>query len=158
MDLGAAYYHEGKLDLAEQHVRRALELRYPCPGLSYNHLACIAKARSDYDAMMDHFTTAAKLDPQHWTLINNVNAARAWFKAQGPSKGLPLELVVRHDFQLLERTVQPTLPGPLPDDYAEWKPAPVAPAPAADYVKTPDLEGSTKGLADGKKRLRVVDE
>jgi radical SAM superfamily enzyme YgiQ (UPF0313 family) len=158
MDLGAAYYYEGKLDLAEHHVRRALELDYPCPGLVYNHLACIAKARGDYDAMMGFFTTAAKTDPQHWVLINNVQAARAWFKSGGPDKGLPLELVVRHDFQLLERTVQPTLPGPLPDDYAEWKPPP--PPRAIEigdvFVKTPDVEGSKKGLGD-KKRLRVVE-
>jgi tetratricopeptide (TPR) repeat protein len=158
MDLGAAYYYEGKLDLAEKHVRRALELDYPCPGLVYNHLACIAKARGDLDTMMDLFTTAAKTDPQHWVLINNVNAARAWFKQGGPAKALPLELVVRHDFQLLERTVQPTLPGPLPDDYAEWKPAPPPRAVSPDdvFVKTPDLEGSKKGLGD-KKRLRVVE-
>ena len=157
MDLGAAYYHEGKLDLAEQHIRRALELRYPCPGLSYNHLACIAKARGDYDAMMELFTQAAKVDPQHWVLIQNVAAARAWFKQAGPAKGLPLELLVRHDFQLLERTVQPTLPGPLPADYAEWVAAPARAAPADVFVKTPDLEGSKKGLGV-KKRLRVIDE
>ncbi|HSO41198.1 MAG TPA: radical SAM protein [Labilithrix sp.] len=156
LDLGAAYYHEGKLNLAEQHVRRALELRYPCPGLAYNHLACIAKARGDYDAMMELFTQAAKVDPQHWVLIQNVNAARAWFKASGPAKKLPLELVVRHDFQLLERTIQPTLPGPLPDDYAEWKAAPAPAAPADVFVKTPDLEGSQKGLG-AKKHLRVVE-
>ncbi len=156
MDLGGAYYHEGKLDLAEQHVRRALELRYPCPGLAYNHLACIAKARGDVDAMMDLFMTAAKVDPQHWILIQNVNAARAWFKASGPAKGLPLELSVRHDFQLLERTVQPTLPGPLPEDFSEWKAASEAPQPADAFVKTPDLEGSRKGLGT-KKSLRVVD-
>jgi radical SAM superfamily enzyme YgiQ (UPF0313 family) len=158
MDLGAAYYHEGELDLAERHVKRALELGYPCPGLVYNHLACIAKARGDLDAMMELFTQAAKVDPQHWVLINNVNAARAWFKQSGPAKGLPLELTVRHDFQLLERTVQPTLPGPLPDDYAEWKaaPAPRAVQPDDVFVKTPDVEGSKKGLGE-KKRLRVID-
>ena len=154
MDLGAAYYHEGRLDDAERHVRRALELGYPGPGLVYNHLACIAKARGDLDGMMDAFTTAAKLDPQHWVLIQNVQNARAWFKAGGPGKGIPLELVVRHDFQLLERTAQPTLPGPLPDDYAVWS-GPVAPAPAAaEYVKTPEMEGSGKGL--GGRKLPVV--
>ena len=165
LDLGAAYYHEGKLDLAEHHVRKALDLGYPCPGLAYNHLGCIAKARGDLDAMMDLFTTAAKVDPQHWVLIQNVNAARAWFKAAGPSKKLPLDLVVRHDFQLLERTVQPTLPGPLPDDYAEWNVAPLAAAPADVFVKTPDMEGSQKGLGEKSalrdprrgKKLRVVD-
>jgi anaerobic magnesium-protoporphyrin IX monomethyl ester cyclase len=156
MDLGAALYHVGNLDEAERHVRRALELDYPCPGLAYNHLACIAKERGDLDAMMDLFTTAAKVDPQHWVLIQNVNRARAWFKENGLARKLPLELVVRHDFQLLERTVQPTLPGPLPPDYAEWRPA--APAqPAGAFVRTPDVEGSTKGLGD-RKRLRVVEE
>lgn len=155
MDLAAALHHAGDLDRAERHVTRALELGYPCPGLAYNHLACIAKERGDLDGMMDWFTKAAKTDPQHWVLIQNVNAARAWFKQGGPAKRLPLDLVVRHDFQLLERTVQPTLPGPLPDDWAEWSTRAPA-APAAAFVKTPDIEGSKKGL-DDKKRLRVVE-
>jgi hypothetical protein len=161
MDLGAALYHDGQLDRAERHVRRALELGYPCPGLAHNHLACVAKARGDYDGMMDAFMTAAKTDPQHWVLVQNVNAARAWFKAGGPSKKLPLDLVVRHDFQLLERTAQPTLPGPLPADFAEWRPAPAPVTPpaeaAAAYVKTPEQEGSTKPLGHRKKRLDVID-
>lgn len=155
MDLGGAYYHEGKFELAEQHIRRALALGYPCPGLAYNHLACIEKARGNYDGMMDLFMQAAKVDPQHWILIQNVNAARNWFKQAGPSKGLPLELEVRHDFQLLERTMQPTLPGPLAEDFAEWGPAPLPQAPAEVFIKTPEREGSGKGLAT-KKHLRVL--
>jgi anaerobic magnesium-protoporphyrin IX monomethyl ester cyclase len=154
MDLGAALYHEGDLDDAEHHVKRALDLGYPCPGLVYNHLACIAKARGDFDAMMELFMRAAKTDPQHWVLIQNVNRARAWFKDEGPRRGLPLELEVRHDFQLLERTAQPTLPGPLPDDFAEWKDNPLR-SEAATWMRTPDVEGSGKGLGD-KKRLAVL--
>ena len=155
MDLGAALYHEGDLDRAEKHVRRALELGYPCPGLAYNHLACFAKARGDLDGMMDLFTQAAKTDPQHWVLIQNVNAARAWFKQGGPGKKLPLELVVRHDFQLLERTAQPTLPGPLPDDWYVWKDALLVGQDAPRFVKTPEQEGSMKGL-ENKKKLTVL--
>jgi radical SAM superfamily enzyme YgiQ (UPF0313 family) len=151
MDLGAALYHAGDLARAETHVRKALELGYPCPGLAYNHLACIAAAKKDYDAMMDLFSTAAKTDPQHYVLIQNVNAARAWFKENGPSRGLPLPLKVRHDFQLLERTMQPTLPGPLPIDFATWSEAP-AMEPGPHFVKTPEQEGSRKGL----KKLNVV--
>jgi hypothetical protein len=150
MDLGGALYHEGDWAGADRHVRRALELGYPCPGLAYNHLACIAKARGDLDAMMAHFTTAAKLDPQHWTLIKNVQSARAWFKAEGPARKLPLELEVRHDFQLLERTLQPTLPGPLPGDFALWTGGSAAVAGEA-FVKTPDVEGSQKSLMDRRK-------
>ncbi len=157
MDLGAALYHEGKLDDAERHVKRALELGYPLPGLAYNHLACIAKARGDLDAMMDLFSTAAKVDPQHWILRQNVEAARAWFKQGGakPESRLPLNLVVRHDFQLLERTAQPTLPGPLPEDWRTWSAA-EAPSPEGLPIKTPELEGSTKGLG-ARTRLPVVD-
>ncbi len=156
MDLAVALYDAGDLDGAETHVRRAQELEFPCPGLVYNHLACIAKARGDLDGMMDNFTTAAKVDPQHYVLIQNVQAARAWFKAEGPAKKLPLNLTVSNDFQLLERTVQPTLPGPLPDDFAIWSAAPSPAEPAAAYVKTPDVEGSAKGL-DPRTRLRIVE-
>ncbi len=157
MDLGASLLAAGDLDGAERHVRRALELGYPLPGLVHNHLACIARARGDLDGMMDHFSTAAKVDPQHFVLIQNVNRARAWFKAGGPGKGLPLELECRHDFQLLERTSQPTLPGPLPADWQTWPVPCHAPAagPEGDFVKTPLVEGSRHGLR-GKRGLPTV--
>ncbi len=154
MDLGAACYEAGELAAAEEHVRRALDLGYPLPGLAYNHLACVAKARGDLDAMMALFMTAAKTDPQHYVLIQNVNRARAWFKENGPARGLPLQLDVRHDFQLLERTRQPTLPGPLPVDFEKWTGAPAPPAGEV-FVKTPEQEGSAKGLGYPR-RLKVV--
>jgi len=103
--------------------------------------------------MMDHFSHAAKVDPQHYVLIKNVQAARAWFAQGDPGKGLPLQLEARHDFQLLERTVQPTLPGPLPDDYAQWVAS--APLAAEAYVKTPELEGSRAPLGP-RGRLKVI--
>ena len=155
MDLGAALYREGDLPAAEHHVRRAQDLGYPCPGLALNHLACIAHARGDLDAMMAHFTTAAAVDPQHWVLIKNVQNARAWFKADGPARKLALDLDVRHDFQLLERTLQPTLPGPLPDDFAAWSGGTV-PTASDTFVKTPDLEGSRKSLVD-RRRLTTLE-
>jgi radical SAM superfamily enzyme YgiQ (UPF0313 family) len=156
MDLGGACFQEGLLDESERHLRRALELGYPLPGLVYNYLACIAKVRGDIQGMMDHFTTAAKLDPQHFVLIRNVNAARAWFQQGGPAKGLPLELEGRHGFQLLERTVQPTLPGPLPEDFASWSAHPMKPQPSSTgYVRTPDIEGSQSQLKN-RGRLKVL--
>jgi radical SAM superfamily enzyme YgiQ (UPF0313 family) len=120
LDLGGAYFRANDLVNAELHVRRALELGTPVPGLALNYLGCIAYARGDISGMQDHFLAAARLDPQHLVLIENVQAARAWFKAEGPKRGLPLQLVGKHDFQLFERTAQPALPGPLPDDYAAW--------------------------------------
>ncbi|APR82405.1 Radical SAM domain protein [Minicystis rosea] len=153
MDLAGSLYREGLFDEAERHVRRAMELGYPLPGLGLNYLACIAKARGDVMGMMDRFSEAAKVDPQHFVLIKNVNAARAWFAQGGPTKGIPLVLEARHDFQLLERTVQPTLPGPLPETFAEW--APVSPMPATEYVKTPEIEGSRATLGP-RGRLKVI--
>jgi anaerobic magnesium-protoporphyrin IX monomethyl ester cyclase len=120
LDLAGAYFRAGNWDEAESHVRRALELGTPVPGLALNYLGCIAFARGDVSGMQDHFLAAARLDPQHLVLIENVQAARAWFKADGPKRGLPLNLVGKHDFQLFERTAQPALPGPLPEDYAAW--------------------------------------
>jgi len=153
MDLAGAYLRAGELDLAERHVRRAIELGYPLPGLADNYLACIAYGRGDLDGMMEHFSHAAKTDPQHYVLIQNVNRARAWFRDGGPAKKVPLVLTARHDFQLLERTMQPTLPGPLPPNFAEWAPA-AEPAVAAEaYLKTPELEGSRSAL---RSRLRVI--
>jgi anaerobic magnesium-protoporphyrin IX monomethyl ester cyclase len=155
MDLADAYYHEDRLDLAERHVRRAMELGYPLPGIAENYLACIAKARGDLEAMMSHFTEAAKRDPQHYVLIQNVQAARAWFKQDGAAKHLPLDLAVRNDFQLLERTIQPTLPGPLPDNFADWSAPPAPPRAAPGYVRTPGAEGSRTSLGS-RTRLKIV--
>jgi radical SAM superfamily enzyme YgiQ (UPF0313 family) len=120
LDLAGAYYRAGELGPAEAHARRALELGYPNPGVAYNYLACIAHARGDLRGMQDLFLAAAKTDPQHHLLMSNVERARRWFRERGPERGLPLVLEARHDFQLFERTVQPTLPGPLPADFAEW--------------------------------------
>ena len=120
LDLAGAYYRAREYDAAERHARRALELGYPSPGVIYNYLGCIAAARSDVRGMQDAFLTAAKTDPQHAMLISNVERARRWFRESGPERGLPLELEARHDFQLFERTLQPTLPGPLPPDFAAW--------------------------------------
>jgi len=147
VDLAGALYEAGRLDEAEQHVRRALELGYPCPGLAQNYLACIAYRRGDIEGMQAAFLTAAKTDPQHDVLIRNVQAARAWFRDRGPERELPLALDAHHDFILLERNTQPTLPGPLPDDFAEWseqEPAPAAPPP---LVQTD---------AAGRARIKVI--
>ncbi len=145
LDLCGAYYQNGELALAERHARRALELGYPSPGIVYNYLACIAHARSELVAMQDYFMAGAKLDPQHFLLMRNVERTRAWFRQRGPELGLPLELDARHDFQLFERTLQPTLPGPLAPDFADWgiaAPAARAAAPAA--------------RAEGPKRLPML--
>jgi radical SAM superfamily enzyme YgiQ (UPF0313 family) len=123
LDLAGAYYREGDHAAAERHALLALELGYPNPGVVHNYLGCIAAARADLRGMQDHFMTAARTDPQHHQLISNVELARRWFRQSGPERGLPLELNARHDFQVFERMLQPTLPGPLPADFADWSEA-----------------------------------
>ena len=118
MDLASAYWREERLDEAEHHAQRALDLGYPLPGLALNTLACIAARRGDVETMKARFAEATRRDPQHWVLARNTLAVR---------DGHLDELVVRNEFQLLERTVQPTLPGPLADDFAVWGPPPAPP-------------------------------
>jgi anaerobic magnesium-protoporphyrin IX monomethyl ester cyclase len=129
LDVAGAYYREGELELAAQHAQKALELGHPTPGLAYNYLACVAQRQGDIPAMQQHFMSAAKADPQHQVLISNVQRARAWFAERGPERNVPLQLVGRHDFQLLERTEQPALPGALPPDFAAWDIEPTRAAP-----------------------------
>jgi hypothetical protein len=160
LDLGAAYLREGELgngevssrnlDAAERHVRRAMELGHPLPGLCLNHLACIAFARGDVQGMQDNFSDAARRDPQHWVLIQNVQAARAWFARGGPGKGLPLSLAAQHDFALLERNTQPALPGPLPDDFAVWT------TPPAPRERARAVGAEAQPASDGRTRLKLV--
>jgi radical SAM superfamily enzyme YgiQ (UPF0313 family) len=128
LDLARAYYDAHEYELAARHAQRALELGHPLPGLCLNYLACCAFARGDIKAMQDHFLSAAHNDPQHYVLMGNVERTRGWLRDNGPAQGLPLRLHARHDFQLLERTAQPTLPGPLPEGFAEWEPGSPPPA------------------------------
>lgn len=176
MDLALGAYEAGDLDRATRHLDRAEELGYPHPGLLGNHRACIAYRRGDLDAMMDAFSLAAKVDPQHHVLLRNVERARRWFKEGGYARREPLDLVMRHDFQLFERTLQPMLPGPLPEDFALWDatraacrealPRPVErPADAVEltfveeaFGKSPEEEGSRAPLRTVvRTKLRVVE-
>jgi radical SAM superfamily enzyme YgiQ (UPF0313 family) len=113
MDLGGALFREGQLDEAEEHVKKALENGYPVPGLALNTLACIAARRGDAAGTKRLLSEAQRVDPQHWVLATNLRAA---------SRGDLTGLVAKHEFQLLERVAQPTLPGPLKDDFGVWDP------------------------------------
>ncbi|HLK36560.1 MAG TPA: radical SAM protein, partial [Polyangiaceae bacterium] len=141
VDLAGAYYRAGRFDEAERHVRRALDLGYPAPGLAHNYLGCIAARRGDFAGMKAHLADALARDPQHWVLTRNAQAVRQW--SAGGENGAP-ELVADHEFQLLERPAQPTLPGPLADDYAVWG----APPPPPDCP--------VGGRRTGDRKLPVV--
>lgn len=119
LDLAAALYRAGQLQDAQNHAESALRLGHPTPGLVHNLLACIAYARSDLERMKDCFVQAGHGDPQHAVLIKNAQAARRWL-ARSSEGQQPLVLDPCHDFQLLERTLQPSLPGPLDDGFADW--------------------------------------
>jgi radical SAM superfamily enzyme YgiQ (UPF0313 family) len=154
LDLGAAHYRADELDMAEHHVRRALELDFPAPGPARNYLAVIAYARGDLRAMQNEFMIAAKTDPQHHVLIRNVEAARAWFRDRGPERGLPLNLVAQHDFQLFERTRQPTLPGPLAEDVHVWEEA--EPSIASSDGDVLRIDTGNEALPFRSRRLPMV--
>ena len=149
MDLAGALFTEGRLAEAEEHARKALALGYPVPGLVYNYLACAAARRGDVDAMKAFFEEALRLDPQHGVLARNVRSVREWLaKGGGDVQALASCLLARHDFELMERGAQPTLPGPLGDDFATWGP-PISPP------ERPVGAGLVKS-AKGRVSLRVA--
>jgi anaerobic magnesium-protoporphyrin IX monomethyl ester cyclase len=150
LDLAGAHYREGNYEEAARAAERAIELGLPTPGLAYNYLALSLFQRGDLEGMMKSFLTAAKVDPQHYVLIKNVETARAWFKNGGPERKLPLELIGRHDFQLFERTVQPALPGPLADDFADFS---ASPAPARTLPGTLPEASDLQRLDSGNERI-----
>jgi radical SAM superfamily enzyme YgiQ (UPF0313 family) len=125
LDLAAACHREGRLDEAEHHARRALDLQHPTPGIALNLLACVAARRGDVANAKERLAEASRRDPQHWVLAWNARVLQRW-ASQGGSG--PLELDASHEFQLLERPVQPTLPGALADDFAVWGEPPPLPA------------------------------
>ena len=142
MDLAGALYREGALAEASDHARRALELGYPAPGLAYSLLACVAAAQHDHAAVEEHLRQALRRDPQHWVVARNAEAFRVFLAGGGAAAGRKLELLAEHGFSLFERTVQPTLPGPLPEDFASWSDPSlggVKPSPrVTDFVWKPD--------------------
>jgi anaerobic magnesium-protoporphyrin IX monomethyl ester cyclase len=136
MDLGGAYYRRGQVDAAERHVRRALDLGYPLPGLGLNYLACIAQRQGDLQRTIQCLAEAGRRDPQHRVVQRNIEIVRQWQARNGSDLAALPALEARHEFQLLERTVQPTLPGPLADDFAVWLP-PLPAAARLDGVQAP---------------------
>jgi radical SAM superfamily enzyme YgiQ (UPF0313 family) len=155
LDLAGAYFREGNFEKAREHAERAIELGYPATGLALNYIAVSAFEQGDLDTMKSVFMRAAKTDPQHHVLITNVEAVRAWFREEGPERGIPLALFGRHDFQLLERTLQPTLPGPLNDDFDDWSSAP-RPVPR-DLPDSSEVTVERYGKQGfGERRLKVL--
>jgi radical SAM superfamily enzyme YgiQ (UPF0313 family) len=150
-DLAAACLREGDLDAAERHVLRAMELGYPVPGLAYNTLAAIAAKRGDLAKVEENLRLALRRDPQHWLVAKNAETFHAFLKRGGAGLGGLPELAFGHSFQLFERTAQPTLPGPLPEDFADWS------NPASGGVR-PSPKAATLGWkTDARVRLPMAE-
>jgi tetratricopeptide (TPR) repeat protein len=139
VDLGGALYRTEAYDEATVHFNRALQLGYPLPGLIHNYLACIAARRFALKDVQEHLRLALRNDPYHFVVARNAETLRRWFVDGGPVKSLPLELEATHEFQLFERTVQPTLPGALTPDFYTWPEPRTAPAPQAPLKHLPVL-------------------
>jgi len=124
LDLGAAYSREGQADPAERHIRRALELGYPVPDLALNYLAGLAGRRGDFEGMKARFQQAARAPHPHPLIVRNRKVLSAWLDSGGRSSGQTLNLVMRHDFEVIPAGIQPIVPAPLPQDAWKWPPGP----------------------------------
>ncbi|MGB2821671.1 MAG: cobalamin-dependent protein [Phycisphaerae bacterium] len=120
LDLGAALAYASQPAEAERHVRRAIELGYPVPSLALNYLACIAGQRGDLNGMKARLEEALQQEYAHPLAASNLQTLTAWLDAGGPKSGRPLELAMRHDFEIIPENRQPVRPGPLPADCRDW--------------------------------------
>lgn len=120
LDLGASLLRAGELDESRAHVERALELGHPLPGLCHNDLACVHAAQGELGAAARALAEGLRVDPQHAVLVHNARLLQQAERMRAPSRRPPLQLAARHDFELLERTVQPMLPGPLEPGFERW--------------------------------------
>ena len=147
MDLGGALLPRGPARRGR--APRAARARARVPGARASRSTTSRASRRGAGttrAMREIFAEAMKRDPQHWVLVRNVRALREWAAAGRP--GLP-DLVSEHDFQLLERTAQPTLPGPLADDFAVWHPPPAAAGTSGGQL---EQGRSTRGSSASSRR------
>ncbi|HVU05027.1 MAG TPA: radical SAM protein [Polyangiaceae bacterium] len=150
MDLAGACLEAGKLEQAESHARRALDLEYPVPGLAENLLACVAARRGDVAGVEAHLRSALRRDPQHLVVARNAELFHRFLKQGGLASGPLPELTHSHDFQLFERTAQPTLPGPLPEDFASWA------DPAAGGIRPSKKLTDFSWKPDARRRLPML--
>jgi len=118
LDVAGACWRAGDLEGTRRHAIKALEHGLPVPGLAHNYLACAASAAGDRAGMLEALQTAEREDPWHPALQHNLRLVRGWMDA-GSREALP-KLMGRHDFAILERPVQPMLPGPLAADWVRW--------------------------------------
>jgi len=114
LDLGGAYLREGKPDLAEDHIRRAMELGYPVPSIAFAYFGAIALARGSVDGLKAWYDEAMRADPAPVVVVN-YRAVQRWLAAGGPKSGKRLELVAGHPFapSSVASIQQPTAPGPI---------------------------------------------
>jgi len=120
VDLGAAYFREGQLDPAEEHLKKALELNYPLPEFIYNYLAGVCGQRNDLKGVEENIKLAVQQPNPRPLVMHNAKVLIDWLNAHGPQKGLALELTLNHYFDPALPEVQPVYPGPLPPDACDW--------------------------------------
>jgi radical SAM superfamily enzyme YgiQ (UPF0313 family) len=148
MDLAGALFREGRLEEAERSAHKAMELGYPAPGLALNLLAAVAARRGDCVGMAARLAEAQERDPQHWALVANARAVREWETSRSLGKPAAPTLFASHEFRLLEPLAQPTLPGPLPDDFSVW--------PAPSESEGPDRAPGLAARGADPRKLPVI--
>lgn len=112
MDLGGAYYQAGNLAEAEIHVRNAIDMGYPQPGLGYNYLFCIAVSHGDIKGSLKFLEEAKRLGP-HSIVDRNMELLRTWLGNDGIESGKRPNLLADHCFESLRFETQPSIPAPI---------------------------------------------
>ena len=112
MDLCAAFLREGKPDLAEQQLQRAVAMRYFLPGLVDNHRACIAALRGDFLAAQGYLETALRHYP-HRVVVRNLAYLEHWMARESEDRSRFPQLSADQGFETACVWKQPEFPDPL---------------------------------------------
>jgi anaerobic magnesium-protoporphyrin IX monomethyl ester cyclase len=113
MDLAGAYCRIGAYAKAGEQVQLALKQGYPCLGLAFNYLACIAAGKQDYAAVIAHLSNANRIFP-HAVVTQNLMLFHAWFKEGDTMNAGPLALIAHsNSFEKIAIHQQPEKPGPI---------------------------------------------
>jgi tetratricopeptide (TPR) repeat protein len=121
LDLGEAYYNEGKFKEAEKFILEALDRDYPHKGIIYNYLACLCSQKDDFKGALENLIKA-KEHGYHNVVEENISTVQEWIRSGGSNSGTKFELKANHHFEVTRPFKQPVTPGRIVINKEEIRP------------------------------------
>jgi anaerobic magnesium-protoporphyrin IX monomethyl ester cyclase len=121
LDLGEAYYNEGKFKEAEKFILEVLDRDYPHKGIIYNYLACLCSQKNDFKGALKNLIKARE-HGYHNVVEENISTVQKWIRSGGSNSGTKFELKANHHFEVTRPFKQPVTPGRIVINKEEIRP------------------------------------